>query len=87
MVFVGVHVFEAQVFKFVFQLVKTESMGERNIDVQGFLGNQLPFFGLHVSHGTHIMDAVCDFDHDDPGVFGHGRNQFTVGFRFLGCFA
>ena len=62
-------------------------MGERNVDVESFLRDDLPFFGLHVSHGAHVVDAVCDLDHDDPGVFRHGDDQLTVGFRFLGGFA
>ena len=47
----------------------------------------LALFGLHVPHGAHVVDAVCDFDHDDPRVFRHGDNQLSVGFRLLGGLA
>ena len=87
LVFVGIDVLEREVFQFVLEVVQTEPVGERHVDVQRLLRNGLALLGLHVPHGPHVVDAVGNLDHDDPGVLGHGRDELAVGLRLLGGLA
>ena len=83
LVFVRIDVLETQVFEFGLQFVQTEPVGEGHVDVERFLCDGTAFFGLHVAHRPHVVDAVGDFDHDDPRVLCHRGDELAVSLRLL----
>ena len=74
-VFLRMFVFEAKVFEFVFDFVKTEPVGERCIDVKCFAGNLIAFVGSLCAKCTHVVEAVRKLDHNDPYILGHRKEH------------
>src|SRR5574344_4493 len=83
LVFVRVDVFEREVFEFGFETVETETVGERRVDVERFLGYHLALLGLHVMKRAHIVEPVRDLDHDHARVLRHRRDELAVCLRLL----
>ena len=83
LVFDRIQVFKSQIFQFGFELVKSKTVGERRVDVEGFLGDNFALLGFHVLQGPHIVQAVRNFNHDDPRGLCHRADEFAIGFRLL----
>ena len=55
-------------------------MGQRRIDVQGFLGNGLALVRRQGVQGFHIVQAVGQFNQHYPDVLGHRHQHFAEAF-------
>ena len=36
---------------------------------------------MHAAQRAHVVQAVCEFDEDDPQVAGHGQHELAETFR------
>ena len=52
-------------------------MGQRGVDVEGFLGDLLRPVGGEVVEGAHVVEPVGELDHQDPQVAGHGDEHLA----------
>ena len=82
-VFNRIQIFKRQIFQFGLELVQTKTMGERRVDIESFLRDDLSLFGLHVMKRAHVVQTVRDFCHDDARIFCHGVDKLSVRFGFL----
>ena len=73
----GVKVHERKVFKFDLDPGDTHAIGERRVDIEGFLGNALLFFRGERFEGAHVVKPVGQFDENDPDVLGHGHDHLA----------
>ena len=67
---------EREILKFGFDLVETQSIGQRCIDVKCLSGNLVLLVGWLGSQCAHIMEAVADLDENYADVITHGEQQF-----------
>ena len=74
---VGPHVFEAQVFQVALHHVQTQAVGQGRVDIHGFLGNALLFMTFLKVQRAHIVQAVGQFDHENPHVVAHGQDHLA----------
>ena len=55
-------------------------MGQRGIDINGFLGNSALLVWREGAQGPHIVEAVCQLDQHDPNVLRHGHQHLAQAF-------
>ena len=58
-------------------------MGNGGVNLEGFFGNAAFFVGWHSAKGTHIVQAIGQFDQNNPQVIGHGQCHFLEVFGLL----
>ena len=76
-VLVGVDVAEGHILELPFDLAHPETVSEGSVDVEGFLCDlDAPGVGESVE-GTHVMEAVSEFDEDDADVLRHGDEHLA----------
>ena len=67
--------------------MQTETVGERRVDIHGFLGDALLLVGLLKVQSAHVVQPVGQLDHGNAYVVRHGEYHFADVFRlrlFLG---
>jgi len=80
-VLVGVFVGEAEVLQLCLDAVKTQSVGQRRVQVHGFTRNLVLFAGQHDTQGAHVVETVGHLDEHHPDVFRHGKQEAPEVFR------
>jgi hypothetical protein len=53
----------------------TQTVGDRGIYIEGFCGNALALFIGHGAQSTHVMQAVSQFDQNNPDIPGHSQGH------------
>ena len=83
----GVLVAEAEVFQLFLNLIQSQAIGQRGVDVQRFAGYLVLFVGWLAAQRAHVVQAVGNLDEDDADVVAHGQEQFLqvldLGRRFV----
>ena len=74
---VRICVSEGEVFELAAKLSHAESVGEWGVDVEGFAGDLLLFFGIEVFERPHVVQAVGELDDDDAYVADHGEEHLA----------
>ena len=64
---------EGEVDELEVNLVQSQPIGDRDVDVEGFAGNPQAPFGTHRAERPHIVQAVCELDQNDADVARHGQ--------------
>ena len=77
----GIGVAESEVFQFTADFAHPEAMGERCVDVEGLARNSFAAVGLQVLKRAHVVQAISEFDEDNPDVGDHGQKHFADIFR------
>ena len=75
---------ETQVLELPLDLLDTESVRERRVDVEGLLGDRSLAGHGHHRDRAHIVQAVGQLDQQHPPVLGHGDEHLSNGRRLLG---
>ena len=70
-------VLEAQVFQVPLEQIQAQAVGQRRVDVHGFLSNAPLLVGLLKVQRAHIVQAVGQLDHEHPDVMAHGQNHLA----------
>ena len=79
-VFAFVQMAESQVVQLPLELPDAQAMGQRRVDVQGFLGDAPPLvFGERVQR-AHVVQPVREFDEHHADVLGHGHQHLAQAF-------
>ena len=76
----GIQIMETEVFHFGTDFGNTQTMCQRRIDIQCFLGFFPLFFRFHMVQGTHIVQPVRQFDQNYTDILCHGKEHLTVVF-------
>ena len=74
LIFFGMKIFQAQIFKFPFNFCNTKPVYQRNINIQGFLSNTFYFGFFQMFDGSHVMQSICKFYENYTNILGY-RNQ------------
>ena len=74
---------EAQVFELLLELLHTEAVSERRVHVERLPGDAGLGLRRHGAEGPHVVEAVGQFDHQDPEVLGHGHQHLAHRRRLL----
>ena len=74
-ILIRVLIFKTEVFQFGFYLVKTESVGERGIDIQSLSCNLVFLVGRLTCQCAHVMQSVAYLNKDYAYVVAHGEQQ------------
>ena len=70
-----VQVSKTQVLELLLDLGHTQAMSQRGINLEGFLGNEVAFgLGQRVQ-GSHVVEAVSQFDHDYTDILRHSQEH------------
>ena len=69
---------QAQILQLPFHIGNAQAIGQGRIYFNCLLGDALLLVLPHVLEGAHIVQAVCQLDHDDPDVLGHGQEHLAV---------
>ena len=88
-IYFRMQIFEGQVVQFDLDPGNAQPGSNRTVDIQGLLGDPQLLVRPHMPQGTHIMEAVRQFDHDDPDILGHGEEHLAQvpGLLLLGLHA
>jgi hypothetical protein len=57
--------------------VHPQALGDRRIDLQGFLGNAAALVRAHHAQGTHVVQAVGQLDQDHPDIAGDRQHHLA----------
>ena len=79
----GVQRGEAEVLELPLDLLDTESVRQRRVDVEGLLGDGALSGHRHDRDRAHVVQAVGQLDQQDPPVLGHGDEHLADGGRLL----
>lgn len=77
MVGLGVEVAEGKVLELPLQLPHPQAVGQRGVDLQGFLGDAPLLLGGHVLQGAEVVKAVRQLHDDDAHVLRHGDEHLA----------
>ena len=72
------------VLELLAQPLHAHAAGERRIDVQGLLGDELALLRLHVLERAHVVQAVGELDEQHADVAGDGEQQLAEVLGLLG---
>ena len=67
---------KAQVLQFALNLVQSQTISQRRIDVKGLAGNLVLFVGRLTLQGAHIVQTVADLDDNHTDIIAHGEKKF-----------
>jgi len=68
---------EGQLLQFVLHLTHPEAIGNRGVDVAGFLGDQDALLVGQMVQGPHVMQAVGELDEDHADVVDHCQEHLA----------
>ena len=74
---------ESQVFKFSADLAHAEPVRDGRIDFERLLSDLVLPLGIEMLQRAHVVQAVGQFDQDDPNVIHHGQHHLAVVFGLL----
>ncbi len=76
---------EGQFLELVLDLAHAEPVGNRRVDIAGFLGDSHPAVLGQVVQRPHVVQAVGQLHHDDPHIVDHGQEHLaeTLGLALL----
>ena len=83
LVLVGTAESEREVLQFCLNVVETETVGERSIEIVGLPGDLHLLFGLHRCQSAHVVESVGKFHKDGTDVVLHRVKQLTVIVKLL----
>ena len=78
-----IQITEGQILKLPLDAGNPETMGQWRIDLHGLTRNALLLILAQMLEGTHIMQAVCQFDQNDTNILRHGHEHLAMVFRQL----
>ena len=70
-------VLERQLFELVLDLAHAEAVGDRGVDVEGFLGDLDSALFREVVQRPHVMETVGELDEDDANVIHHRQQHLA----------
>ncbi|MNC14120.1 hypothetical protein D3C75_618860 [compost metagenome] len=76
-----VHGLEAEILELGEHAVHAEAVGDRCVDLQGFLGDAPALLAGQHLEGAHVVQAVGELDQDHADVAGHGHGHLLEVFR------
>ncbi len=68
-------VLERQILQLTLDPVDPQTVGQRRIDIEGFLGDLDLFFNREMVQGSHVVGAVSELDQDDADIPGHRKDH------------
>ena len=74
-VFLWMVVAEAEVFELGLNLVETETVGKRCIDIERLARNLVLLVGRLRFEGSHVVQTITYLDENDADVVAHGEQQ------------
>ena len=80
---VRIGVAEAKVLKLPLDLIDTETVCKRRVDIAGLHGDLLLALGVLVLHGTHVVETVRELNEDNADVLGHREEHLSHVLRLL----
>ena len=81
------HITEGQILKLPLNGVNAEAVCQRRVNFHCFARDGLLLMHRHILHGTHVVQAVGQLNHNNAYVLGHGQKHFAVVFNLLVLFA
>ena len=69
-------IFETEVFQFRLDLIQSQAIGKRGVNIKGFACNLILLVGQHGTECTHVVQAVGNLDQDHPDIIRHGEQEF-----------
>ena len=81
------NLFKTQILQLTVDVVQTQTVRNRRINLKGLLRNAAAFVRAHGLHGGQIVQTVGQLNQDDAHIVRHGEQHFakTLGLlRFLG---
>ena len=82
-IFLRLEVAQAEVLELPLDVGDAEAVGKRRIDLDGFLGDALLLVLPHVLERAHVVQAVCELDHDDADVLRHREEHLAIVLELL----
>ena len=81
----GMQVFEGKVFQLAVAVIQPQPIGQRRVNFQRLGRDAGLRLTLHVRHGAHIVQAVCQLHQNDAHIVGHGQQHLAkrLGLIFL----
>ena len=80
---IGAKVSKSQIFQLQPDPVDSEPVGQRCVDVKGFLGDLHLFLRGVILQGPHVVEPVGQFDQDNPDILDHGKNHLSEIFGLI----
>ena len=74
-VLLRVLVVETEVLQLRFNLVESQAVGQRSVDIESLASNLVLLVGRLGGQRAHIVKSVADFDEDDADVLAHRQQQ------------
>ena len=73
----GIQRAEAQVLQLRLDQAHAQALGDRRVDVQGFLGDALARLDTLRAQRAHVVQAIGELDHDHAQVARHGQQHLA----------
>ncbi len=83
-VFFRLEIFHRQILEFGFDIVQTHAVCQWGKNINRFRSDFQLFFALHAVQRAHIVQAVCQFDQDHPGIISKREQYLLEIFCLLG---
>ena len=74
---IRLQILQRQVIQFDLQFADTKSLGDGAINLQRLLGNPLLALRCLVLQRAHIVQTICQLDHNDADILRHGEEHLT----------
>ena len=84
LVFVRATETERQILKLGLDVIETQTVGQRSVEIVGLAGYLHLLFRLHGLKGSHVVEPVGQFYQNGPDVILHRVEQLTVIVQLLG---
>ncbi len=75
-----VQILQAQIFQFGFNLLHTQSVGKRCINMHGFQGGQTPLRFRFGTQRAHVVQSVAELNENNANVLGHCQKHLPQTF-------
>jgi hypothetical protein len=73
----GVQRSERQILELLLDLLDTQPVSERGVDVEGLLCDAALLVGRHGGQGAHVVEPIGQLDHQHPQIAGHGDQHLA----------
>ena len=74
-IFFRMLVLETEIFQLSLDLVQTQAIGDRRINIESFTGNLVLLVRKHGTKGAHVVQTVSNLDEDDTNIIVHCQKK------------
>ena len=78
---IRIQVVKTQIVQFLIKAVQSQPIGDRRVNIGGFLRDAPALFRRHGLQRAHVMQAVGQFDQNNAHVARHSQQHFAEIFR------